>query len=478
MSVWFLVATAIVMQMSSEVEGRIPRQFYKKCPRGFQLVFDRQSRKLSCDCKQNHLYWPENGICYEEFTQGPCSAGNRLVLNSTSRLPYCQCPAFWSRYQDGTCHEDYTRGPCSDGQLFVYDHSTNSGVCRCDSTMVMHYFPATGRCYPKYSQGPCNDGHIIKFDYRSLSPHCECRDGHEKWSDGHCYRLNTIGPCRSSKCKGTPCFTRNLQSLRTECSCLDSSVSVEAGSCYEPYLQGPCQSGHWLVPLRKSSRHAIAASRRALSAATTPSTSSSTSTLTSSVAISDIEGHDKTGVEFACQPKKHCTRFDNWFYWPATERCYRQFSRGPCSVGQLFFMDVETGRAVCRCQKQWRAYYWPEDGRCYEQHSVGPCARGMFFGFNFTADRAACHCFKSHVYNESDGTCVEKFTRGACPYGQLVTEDSGGRLACACSSSMTSHYWSRDGLCHEHFKQGPCSSGETFRIDLRGGDPDCVVWQG
>ncbi|KAF0308079.1 hypothetical protein FJT64_020668 [Amphibalanus amphitrite] len=429
-----LASLATLLLVAGTATARTERQFLKKCPRGFDLMYDRQARKLTCECKRNHLYWKETGLCYREFTQGPCKQGNRIVLNATSNEVICQCPTFWSQYEDGTCHEDFTRGPCPDGELIVYDPATDRGVCRCDASMRMHYFPKTGRCYPKYSQGPCNDGHIVKFDYRSLEPRCECRDGYTKWADGQCYQLNTAGPCDLSDCPGAPCLIQNLETLRTECTCLPSGARTADGHCYQPYSQGPCDAGQWLVL-------------------------------------------DNDGTS-SCEAKKQCTRFDNWFFWEGTERCYRQYTQGPCELGQLFYMDPTTGQPSCRCDPTWNAYYWAEDGRCYEQHSVGPCPQGMFFGYNFTQERAECSCFKSHVLNPEDGTCLERHTRGPCDQGELVHENENGHLTCKCSKDLSSHYWEKDGKCYEHFKQGPCKDGETFRIDHRTGRPNCIVWQG
>ena len=39
-----------------------------------------------------------------------------------------------------------------------------------------------------------------------------------------------------------------------------------------------------------------------------------------------------------CEVKEHCARFDNWFFWGKDQRCYRQYSQGPCPRGQLFFL--------------------------------------------------------------------------------------------------------------------------------------------
>ena len=36
-----------------------------------------------------------------------------------------------------------------------------------------------------------------------------------------------------------------------------------------------------------------------------------------------------------CENKKYCKRFDNWHWWSPHQRCYRQFSQGPCKKGKI-----------------------------------------------------------------------------------------------------------------------------------------------
>ena len=43
----------------------------------------------------------------------------------------------------------------------------------------------------------------------------------------------------------------------------------------------------------------------------------------------------KKGGAAVCETKKYCKRFDNWHWWEAHQRCYRQFSQGPCKKGTI-----------------------------------------------------------------------------------------------------------------------------------------------
>ncbi|XP_071515053.1 uncharacterized protein [Panulirus ornatus] len=402
----------------------------KPCPEGFEAVV--VDGKQDCVCADYHVYWPTTGLCYPEFTRGPCGQGQQLAANETGHAE-CRCPGFWARWTDGACYQEYTQGPCQVGELFMGRGPSTDGFCSCSPELIMHYFRSNGHCYPLYEQGPCPKGHLLKFDYRTLEPVCECRDGYMLEDDGSCYPLNTAGPCDQTACDGINCYLRNLDTLKTECKCLPGNVTTADGHCFEPYSRGPCQLGDWLV-------------------------------------------FSQPGIA-VCERKTHCTRFDNWFYWTPDQRCYRQYSRGPCAAGQLFYLDSNTGIPGCHCRKEWTPYYWQEDGSCYEQHSIGPCPDGMYFSFNQTSGQTECNCFTSHVLDDESKTCYERLTAGPCPEGQLVVEDPGtGRLACDCDANMTGNYWEADGQCYQHFLQGPCPQGQTFRLDSIRGRPACIVW--
>ena len=43
----------------------------------------------------------------------------------------------------------------------------------------------------------------------------------------------------------------------------------------------------------------------------------------------------KTDGSARCENKKYCKRFDNWHWWSPHQRCYRQFSQGPCRKGNF-----------------------------------------------------------------------------------------------------------------------------------------------
>ena len=174
-------------------EARSP-PLIKTCPDGYELSMNTISGKMECNCLPYHLYWPLDGLCYRELTQGPCQTGYKLVWNIELEQAECQCPPFWNRADDGLCYEEYTQGPCSVGQLFI------ESDCVCNPNMTMHFYQETEQCFQLYTQGPCSLGQMFTFNYRSRKPQCVCRDGHVKWTDTNCYEVNTAGPCDAAAC--------------------------------------------------------------------------------------------------------------------------------------------------------------------------------------------------------------------------------------------------------------------------------------
>ena len=203
-----MMVASWLLLMAAMAEGRTFGTT-KTCPEGYKLHFNSSSGKSECTCLPYHLYWPLNGLCYRESTQGPCQAGNRLIWNAEIEQAECQCPAFWSRYpKDGQCYEEYSPGPCQKGQLFV------DGQCTCNEDMTMHYHLGTKQCFQLYSEGensPCSGGKIFQFNYHLQKPECVCKDDHIEWTDGNCYEVNTVGPCNSTQCpKVLPVHRTNL----------------------------------------------------------------------------------------------------------------------------------------------------------------------------------------------------------------------------------------------------------------------------
>merc|ERR1712029_322717 len=90
-----------------------------------------------------------------------------------------------------------------------------------------------------------------------------------------------------------------------------------------------------------------------------------------------------------------------------------------------------------------------------------------------------CSCFKNFVYNPVAGTCVELYTRGPCPDGQLVVARPGNVLGCDCGPFLKNHFWPVDEKCYPHYERGPCKENEQFRKHpTKDNRPACIVWGG
>ena len=81
--------------------------------------------------------------------------------------------------------------------------------------------------------------------------------------------------------------------------------------------------------------------------------------------------------------------------------------------------------------------------------------------------------FKSHILYQSShlksskrfflllqGTCVELYTRGPCPDGQLVVARPGNVLGCDCGPYLKQYFWPVDEKCYPHYERGPCKENE------------------
>ena len=69
------------------------------------------------------------------------------------------------------------------------------------------------------------------------------------------------------------------------------------------------------------------------------------------------------------------TTTEGHFFWPADDKCYEEFTRGPCDKSKLFVSVLRN--SVCTCNDQWGfTVLNPEDGTCYLRNTQGPCQPG------------------------------------------------------------------------------------------------------
>ena len=460
-----------------------------KCPEGHEAVFDTRTEKVECSCLPYHLYWPLDGICYREMSRGPCKQGFKVVWNPVLEAAECQCPTFWSLGpDDGLCYEEYTQGPCLKGKLLI------NGLCQCSQNMTMHFHPETGQCFQLYTDGPCSSGQMLQFDYHLLRPECVCKKDHLQWSDGNCYLENSQGPCSADECTEKVCsFRKHCCGDCKTCDSLFPLISHLSRALL--MISIPCTPGAPVCRLIRRLLTADATGVTTKALATTGNGSSTSQTQRKQNAhrsrsfaflLATLFSHKSKPSTFQClMQEQECKRFDNWYMWTDDGTCYKQYSQGPCQLGELFYLDSDTGKTSCECRRDWQPYYYPVDGKCYEHDTRASCPTGRYFTYNTATNKTECVCFSDFVARSSapdsdqDGgheECVEKLTQSTCPLGQLVTRNEhDGSLKCDCHASMEQNFWPYDGLCYEHFTQGPCHEPDhVFRLDLITGLPDCL----
>ncbi|KAJ8984611.1 hypothetical protein NQ317_006073 [Molorchus minor] len=170
-------------------------------------------------------------------------------------------------------------------------------------------------------------------------------------------------------------------------------------------------------------------------------------------------------------------------FWPPDGKCYRIFKIGhPCPEGmELSPMTTKPDKqlsAECRCPPQTAQS--ARDGKCYGLFSLGNCAVGYYFGpdkqyksANSKRQWGVCKQLKpcvssSWIYWPKTERCYQKFTRGPCIKGQLLTVDQESKIpACRCDDrEELNEYRHVNGQCYQHFTKGPCQEkGHLFLPD-------------
>lgn len=83
------VEDADIDKKKMNLEGRKPVYSPARCAR-YQLLYPGdQLNDWICDCAPAALYYPETDACYPAYRQGPCKAGEMLVLYKDKVIPEC-----------------------------------------------------------------------------------------------------------------------------------------------------------------------------------------------------------------------------------------------------------------------------------------------------------------------------------------------------------------------------------------------------
>ena len=181
-----------------------------------------------CRCRNNYVFWPQNGECYKTFTPGPCNKTDFIVPSDHNpNMGQCilnPCPrahlffpeesssdsiasyvsslrSASSQTLNGNCYKVGSRGPCPLGKLVVFERYSGKsfrGECGCSAGYNQNYWPETDQCYEWYSQGPCKDSFLFAYNRDEGKTECICdeQEGYVYWNEtGKCYRVYSQGPC-------------------------------------------------------------------------------------------------------------------------------------------------------------------------------------------------------------------------------------------------------------------------------------------
>ncbi|XP_068143269.1 uncharacterized protein [Drosophila tropicalis] len=248
-----------------------------------------------------------------------------------------------------------------------------------------------------------------------------------------CFKIFTLGyPCPNTmELSPTPVSAKRKDVPAAECRCPPGSAlsALTDNVCHQLYQRGPCEMKEYFKPLPDQ----------------------------------DKRSGNRWG---SCTATLHCD--EGMLYWPRDNKCYAQYSKGPCNRGKLLTLNAD-GLAECRCENsgELATYYYPAEDSCYEHYTKGPCSTpGHIF---LPGGRCDCQRHLPHYY-ASQQMCFELDTPGPCPPGHIfripdesVQETAATtlqllpRAKCVCKEGYVP--WT-DGICYRLYTRGPCSANE------------------
>jgi len=176
-----------------------------------------------------------------------------------------------------------------------------------------------------------------------------------------------------------------------------------------------------------------------------------------------------------CRPFKDCP--PGHAFWPSDERCYEEFTRGPCQHGDLFHIDPGTGWPSCGCHATlMRAHYWPHSRSCHVLRTRGPCVQGHVFYWDEEKERTDCGCGE-HLkdnYHQESRQCYPLGSRGPCPPGNTFSlAPSSPGPSCRCLPGHIKD--SSSGACQRAYTRARCPSGQFFKpLELSSDTGQCA----
>ncbi|XP_054265467.1 multiple epidermal growth factor-like domains protein 6 [Macrosteles quadrilineatus] len=397
------------------------------------------------------LYWPGDGKCYKIFTKGPPCPVSMELTPGPDRRAVCRCPPGTALHKgDNLCHPLYSTSPCPPQHYFApvpqSSPSERWGVCEavapCPHPGELFY-PRDTRCYQSYTQGPCPRGQLLApGSPNSTLGQCRCdqdgRLGRYYWpATGTCHQHWTPGPCQE---KGT------LFLPEGKCGCHAGLPHYHSATrqCYQIGTVGPCPPGHHFV-------------------------------------MSEDESDVFTDfVHAKCQCKRGHVR------WDKDGVCYRPYTRGPCSQGNMFSVETQQGDGAnvtaacvpvpCPPGRLW----FPGQSGCHRVGSQGPCPPGQVVLFQDSVRTSVegvsyqgmCGCaIRSHddrsfyptlrsdergpQYGRCGAQSRREDNRVDPDTGNFRQEEHHNR----CEGKRGFVLWV-DGSCQQLYARGPCPAGQ------------------
>ncbi len=103
------------------------------CAAGQYFSFDSVKNETSCSCFTAFAPDLQRDICVEKLTRDTCKLGQLVTADQETGNFKCDCQKeemkthYWP--QDGKCYQHFTQGPCESSLLFRLDEKTGRPAC-------------------------------------------------------------------------------------------------------------------------------------------------------------------------------------------------------------------------------------------------------------------------------------------------------------------------------------------------------------
>ncbi|XP_068082714.1 uncharacterized protein [Anabrus simplex] len=331
-------------------------------------------------------------------TQGPCPNSMELAPGITGEAE-CRCPPGSAQTNmDSPCYPLFTQGPCQNGSYLApiqdkkgASHSSKRwGICQELETCAIpgHLFwPQNKQCYKEFTRGPCPKGELLVAGDAQKIPQCRCEASGQLaqhyWPSGQsCHEHYTRGPCLE---RGNIFLPGGI------CGCSQNlpHYHIETRKCYQLGGTEPCPPGHQFVVSSGSQQAA-------------------------------------------------CVCKESHILWSKDGSCYRQYTQGPCTKGNLLLNSTNCIPLPCRHGR----LYFPENNSCYKVGIRGPCPEGQIV------------LFENSVRPSVDGISYRGMC--GCPVPSdcqnVVDKDNDINVLCDSKAGLVQ----LNGTCHALYSQGPC----------------------